>query len=372
MSVMQVLECEEISLLVTSFLSPDACWCLRHANQKVLSKASAPRVRRALAWRQEFSQLFAYLEMILSTLSSEVVSLQEIQSSFAASLEAGISDVRLGQLLALTGELITIREQAGELALGQQSHEGEVRAQKISELYARSLCFESTLASMTEEFACNRVPTRELSLRPVKRRRLSRQASVTLPKGAQIQAACEHIKVYKDAVAMKRECEKWRSLVCGAEGARVVLEHLFAKGGVVTVERVVQILASQRSTLRLANPLPLDWVPAAIMLLLSRTSGGLAITSVKKSRDNDRMCFQPFQGTSSARARGALERDLLALERKYEQLRLDIKSAFLGMMKAGNSDAVSEADMRSASSESLLVFPLLPLRLETSLHESSP
>ena len=65
----------------------------------------------------------------------------------------------------------------------------------------------------------------------------------------------------------------------GAESARVVLEHLFASVRIVSVDRVAQILASHRSTVRPADDdhpaVPLDRVPAALLLLLTRSSGCL-------------------------------------------------------------------------------------------------
>ena len=107
-------------------------------------------------------------------------------------------------------------------------------------------------------FACNRIPSCTFPVtHPPPRRRLSRQASVTLPTptGCQLSSkqSSEHMQFYQRAKASLVECRKWILLMQGAESARVVLEHLFASVRIVSVDRVAQILASHRSTVRPAE-----------------------------------------------------------------------------------------------------------------------
>jgi len=354
MLALRVLESEEVELLLSSFLSQHACWTLRHVARNILSDRTAPRVRCALAWRQELGQLFALLEVILSSQSflrsqppqgdSPLVSLQDIRNSLAAFPCQVPSDVRIGQVIGLAGDLLVSRElKCGEPGIGQQSSDGECRLEALPELCARSIRFEAKLAMMTEEFACGRVLCHVLSTRPSGRpsgRRLSRQSSVSLAKGEQLQQYNEHMQSYVKANALKVECDQWISIVRGADSARVVLEKLFASGSAVTVERVVKILPSNRSTLKPAHPLPLESVSAALLLLMSRTSGGLAVETVKKSGQQDRSCFLNFQGTSSSRSKIALEKELVELRRRHRQFILDVKHAFTAMIP--RSDSVGE------------------------------
>lgn len=348
MLALRLLESEEVALLLSSYLSQHACWTLRHVARNILSDQTAPRVRCALAWRQELGQLFALLEVILSSQSflrsqslqgdSPLVSLQDIRNSLAVFPCKVHSDVRIGQVIAVAGELLVSRElKCGEPGIGQQSGDGDCRVQTLTELCARSIQFEAKLVRMTEEFACGRVPSHVLSTRRPSGRRLSRQSSVLLKKGDQLQQYNEHMKSYVKAKSLKMECEQWISIAHGADSARVLLEQLFALGSAVTLKRVVKILPSTWSTLRPVTPLPLESVPAALLLLISRTSGGLAVETVKKSGPQDRSCFLNFEGASSSRSKGALEKELIELRRRHRQFGLDVKHAFMAMMPGPDS-----------------------------------
>lgn len=344
---LRVLESEDICLLLSSFLSQHACWTLRHVARNVLSDCTAPRVRRALAWRQELGHLFTFLDVILSSCSpqrqSSLVGLQEIRNAFAASPCRVPSDERLGQILALADDLLVSRQlNCGEPGIVQRNTDGgELKVTAFPELYARHLCFEASLASMTQELACNQLPRPScmLSEQRPKRRRLSRQPSVMVPKGAQVQRYGDYMTSYINAKSLESECERWIALVRGADSARLLLEQLFAKGSSVTVERVVQILTSNRSTLRLAQPLPAENVPAALLLLVSRTADGLVVETVRKSGQQDRSCFQSFQGASSERSKMAFEKQHLELRRRHRHLASDVKQAFMAMIP-GSSDSV--------------------------------
>lgn len=355
MLALRVLESEEVGLLLSSFLCEHACWTLRHVARNILSDRTAPRARCALAWRQELAQLFALLEVILSSQSflrsqapqadSTLVSLQDIRNSFAVFPCKVHSDVRIGQVIEVAGELIASRElKCGEPGIGQQGSNGECRVQTFAELCVRSAQFEAKLVRMTEEFACGRVPSHVLSTRRPSGRRLSRQSSVLLKKGDKLQEYNEHMKSYVTAKLLKIECERWISIALGADSARHVLEHLFSSGSAVTVERVAKILSSTRSALRPVNPLPSESVPAALLLLMSRTFGGLAVKTVKKSGPQDRSCFLNFQGASSSRSQRALEKELFELRRRHRQFVLDVKHAFMAMMLGpdGSSDNQDE------------------------------
>jgi len=349
MSALRVLESEEISLLLSSFLSQHACWCMRRTAQTVLSPTTAPRVRRALSWRQELSQLYATLDAFLSLKALALVPLQEIRLFFDATSSAGLFDARLGQLLALAGELLVIRElKCGEPAIQQQRDDGELRVQTLPELNARHECFEATLASITEQLACNRVPSQDLpapstTARP--RRRLSRQSSMVCLDERPGSGA---VKAYSSAVEWKLECEKWLGIVRGAESARVALEQLFETEGVVTLERVAQVLTSNRCAVRPSRQLPLESVPAVLLMLISRTLGGLSIQTVKRSMRGPQVVlplkssrsltsdtvsgFQHFEGTSSATAKHLLQEELHALNEKYDDIKLVIERAFIAML----------------------------------------
>jgi len=304
---------------------------LRHTNRRVLSADTAPRVRRALAWRQELSQLFALLEVVLASQSTQPVSLQEIRSSFAASSDTALSDLRLGQLLTFTGKMIAIQPTNGcELALAQQSNDSVQGAHTFLELHDRSLCLESALAFATEQLASNRVPTHEsmLSLRPPSKRRLSRQSSITLPKGAQLQETAEHMQAWNSAKSRLAECEKWLSIVQGAEKARAVLEQLCANGCAPSKCAVQDAMKVK----------PLDKLAPSLMLLLAGSSGGLAVERVTSGYR-----FQPYARVTSLRAKEALQKQLVLLEQRHRQVRLESKQAFVNMMKGGGEGG-SEGD----------------------------
>lgn len=327
----RVLELKEISLLLSSFLSQNDCWSLRYTTRRVFSADAAPLVRRALAWRQELRQLFALLEIVLTSKASQPVSLQEIRSSFAESSAAVLSDVRLGQLLTFTGKMIAIQPTNGsEWALAQQSDDGVLRAHTFLELHDRSVCLESVLASATEQLATNRVPTHEsmLSLRPPSKRRLSRQSSITLPKGARLQETAEHMQAWNSAKSRLAECEKGLSIVQGAEKARAVLEQLCAKGCAPSKCAVQDAMKVK----------PLDKLAPSLVLLLAGSSGGLAIDRVTSGYR-----FQPYARFTSSRAKEVLQKQLVALEQRHRQVRLESKQAFVNMMKGGGEGG-SEGD----------------------------
>lgn len=353
MSALRVLESEEISLLLSSFLSQHACWCMRRTAQSVLSPITAARVRKALSWRQEFSRLYATLDAFLSLKASALVPLQEIRLFFDATSRAGLFDARLGQLLALAGQLLVISElKCGEPAIGQQCSHGEFRVQTLPELSARHECFEAALASITEKLACNRVPCQDLpapttAARP--RRRLSRQSSISLPQNKEGRLpASGAVQAYSSAVEWKLECERWLNIVRGAESARVALEQLFATEGVVTLERVAQVLTSNRCAVRPSRLLSHESVPAVLLMLISRTLGGLSIQTIKKSargsqvvlplRSSRSLTFdtvfglQDFEGTSSATAKLLLQEELHALVQKYKDIKLVIERSFIDML----------------------------------------
>jgi len=332
---MRVLESEEISLLLSSFLSQNACWSLRHTNRRVLSADTAPRVRKALAWRQELSQLFASLEVVLASQCHQPVNLQEIRSSFAALSDTALSDFQqIGQLLTFTGNMIAIQPTNGcELALAQQSNDSVLRAHTFLELHDRSVCLESALASATEQLASDRVPTHEsmLSLRPTSKRRLSRQSSITVPKGARLQETAEHMQAWSSAKGRLAECEKWLSIVQGADKARSVLEELCANGCAPSKCAVQDAMK--------VKPLDKRWLAPSLLLLLAASSGGLAVERVTSGYR-----FQPYARVTSLRAKEVLQKRLVALEQRHRQARSESKQAFVHMMKGGGEGGSEEDD----------------------------
>lgn len=348
MLALKVLESSDTILLLSSFLYEHACWTLRRVARNVLSYETAPCVRRALSWRQELGQFFALLEGFLSSRSlqsgSYLVSLQDIRDSFASSPYEFSLDLRLGQLLSVAGELlVSCNLKSGEPGIGQRRSDGRTDGvHDFVELCARCLRLESKLATITEDLACNQVPSKVLPIGRPSRRRLSRQSSVALPKGVPLQQYTEQMKSYVNAKALKLQCERWISVVQGAESALTLLQQLFCKGGAVTVDKVVQILKSSRSTLRPKSPLLAESVPAALLLLISRTGGGLTVESVKKSCQQDRACFQDFQGDSSTRAKKALSLEHATLRRRHRQFATDTKQAFMATLPRGNGISISD------------------------------
>jgi len=302
-----------------------------------------------LAWRQELSQLFLLLEVALILQSKEMASWEELRHSIFASSDTSLFDTHIGRLLAITGELIEVRELRGEVVLGQLSPNGHLRALTFPELYARSLRFEAALATRTEDLACNRVLERPLLVHQPQKRRLSRQASlaVALPKGATIQEIGDQQKAYNTAKTLLWECKKWLAIVDGALRARAILEKLFTKQRKVKVSSLLQKLASKRCNPRQEYPLSSETAAVAIVWLMARTCGGLSIVTSKDSDTHeprrefrimtrDLYCrrdqFQTFRSNTSVTAKDALQKELVALRARERKLSSDIKLALIGMM----------------------------------------
>jgi hypothetical protein len=296
-----------------------------------------------LAWRQELSQLFLLLEVALILQSKEMASLEELRHSIFASSDTSLFDTHIGRLLAITGELIEVRELRGEVVLGQLSPDGHLRALTFPELHARSLRFEAALATRTEDLACNRVLERPLLVHQPQKRRLSRQASlaVALPKGATIQEIGDQQKAYNTAKILLSECKKWLAIVDGALRARAILEKLFTKQRKVKVSSLLQKLASKRCNPRQEYPLSSETAAVAIVWLMARTCGGLSMVTSKDSDTHepdsrDLYCrrdqFQTFQSNTSVTAKDALQKELVALRARERKLSSDIKLALIGMM----------------------------------------
>jgi hypothetical protein len=120
------------------------------------------------------------------------------------------------------------------------------------------------------------------------------------------------VKAFGCAVATKKDCEKWTSIVSGALSAHAALEHLFLKEGGVAVKRLEQILTSQHSKFRARDraALSLEQVPAALVLLMHRLDGGLTI-----QKHIDKLVFHRSEGSSWSAAQQALvvdEREIRA------------------------------------------------------------
>lgn len=376
---MQVLRSEELSLLVSSYLPLHSCWSLRRVSQHTLSPRAARGAHRALGWRQELSNSFALLEVALSLRSQSLVSVEDVRSFLAATGCVQDADERLGQLHALAGEMVVLRHLHGssELALGQQCEDGELRAPSILELCARFARFESSLAEITDDLACGRVPCKPLSLPRPSGRRLSRHCSVIVPKGeeARLRELCEGAKKYQTAKAAEAECEKWLSIVNAAESARVLLQECFARQVSVSVTDVMKALGRDESGRRCKlrprfknvlkdgnlltargkrskrQPLPMDLVPAALGLLIARTCGGLELAQ-------PRLCFKSFHGDSSFTAQIGLREDLVVAKLRRRQVCSDVKGAFVAMLPgpgaleaAGSDSSHSDGEFELCISE---------------------
>jgi hypothetical protein len=170
---------------------------------------------------------------------------------------------------------------------------------------------------------------------------------VTLPKSTQrLHNIGEHIQAYQSSLALKLECDKWLSIVSGAECARIVLEKLFAKGGSLLLEKVVQSLTSHKSSIRppeLEAMTP-EKAAAALLLLRQRTAGGLSLETVKKSARESRLCFQPFAAGSSEMAQKELQKDMARLRTRQRHLGLETQRAFMAMMPGDSADCIYEGD----------------------------
>lgn len=331
---------EELCLTLSSYLETDACWCLQSLARNFLSREGAKNVRQALHLRQEFSDFFAILDSVLSWQSPQQLTLQELHDKFRCSPVSSLFGEQLGQVLTQAHDLFEIHElPSGELALSQQTSHSNL--QTFSVMHSRLLRFEATLASHTEALArqsklcISEEIERYLSTASVPKRgrkRLSRQSSITLPKNAIVQDLGERMKAFQSARSSMMDCQRWISTIKAAETARLVLETLFAKGDTATVDRVHRILTAHQSNFRCGPQVTADKVPMALLLLLKRSLGGLTVEAGRRPTLRNHMCFHPFRGLSSCKAKRALESDLNVLKQKHRRLAADADQAFLATM----------------------------------------
>lgn len=337
-----IFHSEELSLLLSSYLGIHSCWCVRGSAKHVFSSDAMPRLRRALAWRRELSSLFVVFEVVLSV-APEPLSLREVRDSIATFTGTELRDERLGQVLSLArGMLQSCALSGGVSGLSQHCDDGsKLSDPPLALLLARLERFENTLAFFTECFARDDVPQQAIPVRHSSGRRLSRQPSVTIPKNL-FPSITDHeldqrLKNHQRALGAMKECEKWQSIVRGAQCALSILEQCSSRGDIVSVDRVQQVLTCSRSNLRPSHPLLPGLVPASLLLLISRTLGGLRIHCSMKPGRNARFFFQPFDGVSSVTSKRSLQRELCDLQGRHQQFCTTAKRAFIEMLPGSSS-----------------------------------
>lgn len=346
---MHIFHCEELALNLTSFLSLHSCWCLSRVSQSFLSPSTAPRLHRALAWRHKLGNLFAVVELVLHLKAPSLPCLQELSSAIKTVTGEDFDDVHIQQLLALATGMLWISElSGGVLRFGRQADGGSSKF-TFPVLLARWEQFDANLAVLTKELACDAVPRQELPIqRAPRRRRLSRQNCVTIPKGVPMHELGERTEAHQRAVEAKQECERWLTIVRGADSACSILEKLLTNSRSVCVDRVLQVLASRRSSLRQRNPLPSEDAPAALLLLLCRAMGGLGIEEAQNGKQQPRMRVQPIEGFSLVSFRPSLQKELAAVHRRHRQHCVRAKRAFIATLEGPTSSSEPESNSESA------------------------
>lgn len=295
------------------------------------ASAVSPQLHRALAWRQKLGELFALVEVVLTLNAPIMPTAKELANAVAAFTGREFQREQLAQLLAIaTGMLWTHKLAGGVLAVSQHADASELKKLPVDMLMTRCERFEAAAAALTEDLACNRLPRRELpDSEPKGGRRLSRQTCIMVPKGVPMQELGERTKCHQQAVAAKKQSERWLRIAQGAESARRILEQLIAKSGHVSLDRVLRALTSRRSSLRQGQALPADEAHAALMLLASRAPGGLNIDKNQGCQQQIRFYFRPVEGVAVKAAQRSLDRDFTSLQCRHQQYCADAKRAFI-------------------------------------------
>mmetsp|Transcript_98411 Transcript_98411/g.179735 ORF Transcript_98411/g.179735 Transcript_98411/m.179735 type:complete len:342 (+) Transcript_98411:14-1039(+) len=336
---LQVFNSAELSLLLSSFMTVHSCWCMSGVSKTTFSPSAVPQLHKALAWRQKLGELFGLVDVVLTLYAPSAPTARELSNAVTAFTGREFTPEQLGQLLAIgTGMLWTHKLAGGTLVVSQQDNASGRHKLPFEALWARWERFEAAMASLTEDLASSRVPQQQLQRPSTGGRRLSRQASMVVPKEVPKRELGERTTSYQQAVAAKEQSERSLRIAQGGESARCILEQLFAKSGYASLDRVVQALTSRKSNLRQGPALAADEAPAALMLLAIRTSGGLSIETNQSCRQQIRFCCGPFDGVSTKAVQRSLQKDFASLQGRHQQYCTDAKRAFIATLDAPVSD----------------------------------
>lgn len=218
-----VLHTDELSLVLTSFLSERDCRSVRRISRQSLSECVSPRACRALAWRAKLESLFVTLEVALRVHGRGWEPLAELRSACAVAIggaKDAKSEAHIEQVWAAARGMLDVRRDHCGLVLFQIT-DGETRMPLLTEVSDRLEQFEATLARESEALACGNVPSRAL---PAERsRRLSREGSICVPNtsncpehGVTPSFLSEHTRAFQRAREDFIQAKQWHRIVYGA------------------------------------------------------------------------------------------------------------------------------------------------------------
>lgn len=372
MKLTDVLKRPELLLLVTGYSRDADCLCLRRTSWtgRCAYQASG-RPARSLLWRQALNGLFASIELALAMPAfnaHHACSLEDVRANVKTcnGRKVGVGGeedpfLLLQQLLSFTGGLLEaqgVQGKAGEqLCLVQLGCSQETQGSSLCALaqWRRLEAVDAALAEKTELLAFDKVPITQLPSVKASTRRLSREASVCVPKGLTVTVLGEHMQCYQRAVADKKMIEHRLSMVRGAEVALGILNMAF--------DRPQKKKMSEEELIKtLVLGTRLNWkkvvaseqgARAAIkhLMVLTLSTGWLIVVEPYHFARGPAFGreLQPLEGaTLQSRARmeaeATLKSEVARLERILAQAALTIRGAFFPKtLGASRSDPCSSA-----------------------------